>query len=251
MNQQNHNLLCDDLIPYLLDPDHIHQNQIEHHIQSCPVCQKNKVEFEEIMAMLAQSVPLKEAPADWKDDILNEVWAHEDDSLYKTKPSLRPNWFLRIKNQFTPLSAAVIGFLLAVLTFTVAEYVQLNTENKVLQHNMTLALQHTDKANGAGGRVLIMEQNGMIELYVMTEDLPPLVDNQVYQVWLIKNGKRDNAGIFRVNENGEGLLRYVMDSKNFTYDSIGITLEPDGQGTQPRGEKVLGTELNTSIDKEA
>jgi hypothetical protein len=65
------------------------------------------------------------------------------------------------------------------------------------------------------------------------------VDQQVYQVWLINDNERRSAGTFHVDSNGVGLLAMPVSSNDFTFQSVGISLEPDDKGNQPRGVKVF------------
>lgn len=93
----------------------------------------------------------------------------------------------------------------------------------------------------AAGRAWIMKKGNSMELVLQTSGLPRLQGNQVYQVWLVKNGERNNCGTFRVDPEGNGVLTYVIDEQDRAFDTIGITLEPDSEGKQPRGKKILGT----------
>ncbi|MEB3100594.1 anti-sigma factor [Ferviditalea candida] len=65
--------------------------------------------------------------------------------------------------------------------------------------------------------------------------------DEAYQVWLIKDGIRHNAGTLRADHQGNGVLTYRLNGDDKAFDAIGITLEPDSHGTRPRGKKVLGT----------
>ena len=62
--------------------------------------------------------------------------------------------------------------------------------------------------------------------------------DEAYQVWLIKDGQRSSAGTFRVSDTsrGIGLLAMPIQGGKLDFDAIGITLEPDEHGSQPRGD---------------
>ncbi|CAM4246218.1 anti-sigma factor [Paenibacillus alkaliterrae] len=66
-------------------------------------------------------------------------------------------------------------------------------------------------------------------------------DTQAYQVWLLQDGERRSAGTFRVDEQGIGVLALPIAADSPSFDSIGIKLEPDDRGDQPRGEKMFGS----------
>ncbi|CAG7646238.1 hypothetical protein PAESOLCIP111_05121 [Paenibacillus solanacearum] len=93
----------------------------------------------------------------------------------------------------------------------------------------------------ARGQAWLTKQGGTMLLVLQTSGLPELQDEQAYQVWLVKNGDRVNGGTFRVDAQGNGVLTYKIDESQRSFDTIGITLEPDPTGTKPRGKKVLGT----------
>jgi hypothetical protein len=44
-----------------------------------------------------------------------------------------------------------------------------------------------------------------------------------------------------VDDQGNGVLTYNISAKYIGFDAVGVTLEPDANGDQPRGKKVLGT----------
>ncbi|CAG7644465.1 anti-sigma factor domain-containing protein [Paenibacillus allorhizosphaerae] len=93
----------------------------------------------------------------------------------------------------------------------------------------------------ARGQAWLMKQGGTMQLVLQASGLPELQGEQAYQVWLVKNGDRVNGGTFRVDAQGNGVLTYKIDEAERSFDTIGITLEPDPKGTKPRGKKVLGT----------
>ncbi|MEF3306824.1 anti-sigma factor [Paenibacillus sp. GYB003] len=94
---------------------------------------------------------------------------------------------------------------------------------------------------GATGQAWLMKKGDSMQLVLQTSGLPSLTGNEAYQVWLVKNGERHNCGTFRVDDKGNGIMTYPIDDDDRTFDTIGITLEPDSKGTLPRGKKVLGT----------
>jgi hypothetical protein len=70
--------------------------------------------------------------------------------------------------------------------------------------------------------------------------LPATQGSESYQMWMTNAGKRWSCGTFQVGKEGAGLLLYTL-KKDAHFDSIGVTLEPDAAGKQPRGRKVFGS----------
>jgi Anti-sigma-K factor rskA len=85
-----------------------------------------------------------------------------------------------------------------------------------------------------------LQQGEDKRLVVQVNNLPRLEGSEVYQVWILKNGNRENAGIFKPDESGAGVLTYQL-AQNSDFDQIGITVEPDQYSTQPRGKKIMGS----------
>ncbi|SFL49637.1 Anti-sigma-K factor rskA [Paenibacillus sp. 1_12] len=93
----------------------------------------------------------------------------------------------------------------------------------------------------ATGKCFIKQQGDAKQLVLQVNGLNKNTGDWAYQVWFVKEGVRYNGGTFRVNEKGDGVLTYDLTPAESTFETLGITLEPDAQGTKPRGKKVLGT----------
>lgn len=94
---------------------------------------------------------------------------------------------------------------------------------------------------GASGRGWVRQQGESRQLVLEVNGLQANTGEQAYQLWVIKEGKRFNGGTFRVDVKGSSIMTCDLNVTHGTFEAIGITLEPDGKGTQPRGKKVLGT----------
>jgi hypothetical protein len=90
------------------------------------------------------------------------------------------------------------------------------------------------------GQAMLYKQGDKKQLVFQLQGLSKTKGTEAYQVWLIDDGNRKSAGTFHVDEQGNGFLTYQM-QEEISFDAIGISLEPDANGTQPRGKKVLGT----------
>lgn len=90
------------------------------------------------------------------------------------------------------------------------------------------------------GLVTIVLDTKGTHLLVQAEKLPELSGSEAFQVWLIKGDIKQSAGTF-LSSQGTGAMYYTFDPQG--YDTVAITLEPDGQGEQPRGRMVLTAKL--------
>jgi len=73
--------------------------------------------------------------------------------------------------------------------------------------------------------------------------LKPLKGDQIYQVWLLKDGKPVPAGAFEPDASGKGAVYHTIDDDGTKWDTIAITLEPKAGNTLPEGEIVLSSAL--------
>ncbi|OKP87335.1 anti-sigma factor domain-containing protein [Paenibacillus sp. P32E] len=86
-----------------------------------------------------------------------------------------------------------------------------------------------------GLATIVIDAKGT-HLLVQAEKLPELSGSEAFQVWLIKGDVKKSAGTF-LSSAGTGAMYYTFDPQG--YDTVAITLEPDGQGEQPRGRPIL------------
>lgn len=108
-----------------------------------------------------------------------------------------------------------------------------------------ILLRPTPEAAGATGEAILVRQQGGVRFLLQAGGLPRLQGGQAYQLWLIDGSTRVSAGTFVVDRDGMGgLAGWIPDGQPF--QGLGITLEPDAQGVQPRGRRVLGGALASS-----
>jgi cell division protein FtsL len=69
---------------------------------------------------------------------------------------------------------------------------------------------------------------------VFATGLPPLPDDQVYQVWVVTlEGESLSLGTFEINEDGDGALVFAADEPIQDYTHIGISTEQRGGSLTP------------------
>ena len=69
--------------------------------------------------------------------------------------------------------------------------------------------------------------------------LPPLPPDQVYQCWLVSGDKRMSGGMFRLEEDGRGMLVVKAPMPLDSVDIMRVTIEPSGGSGEPRGSPYL------------
>jgi anti-sigma-K factor RskA len=105
---------------------------------------------------------------------------------------------------------------------------------------ITVSLKSTGEQPRALGQ-LIADPNDQSAVLVIS-GLPPLEPGQTYQVWLIGNAPV-SAGLLTVDENGQSVLIVTSQEAIGSFNSLGISIEPEGGSEQPTGEIVVLSEL--------
>ena len=95
-----------------------------------------------------------------------------------------------------------------------------------------------------GARGLMMMSRSKTRALLLVVNLPALSRDQVYQVWLVKNGHKYGAGTFTVDSTGYGQAVIIPLAPFAEFDSLAITPEPmGGSATTPTGNDVLQGDL--------
>ena len=105
---------------------------------------------------------------------------------------------------------------------------------------ITVSLKGTDVQPRAQGQ-LIADPNETSAVLVIS-GLPPLEPGKTYQVWLI-GGAPVSAGLLTVDENGQSVLIITSEQAIGSFNSLGISIEPEGGSEQPTGDIVVLSEL--------
>jgi anti-sigma-K factor RskA len=176
-------------------------------------------------------------------------------------PRPRAAWLQNIFQTFS-LGAAVLAILWAVILNI--QLSQLRTEvsrlgdalvaqsNSLQQINQTLSqtpavqtvtisLKGTDVRPQAQGQ-LIADPNSQSAVLVIT-GLGALEPGKTYQVWLIDSSGPKSAGLLSVDTKGQAVLIVSSDETIGSFQSLGISVEPQGGSPQPTGEIVVLSDL--------
>ncbi|WP_313235981.1 anti-sigma factor [Sporosarcina ureae] len=180
-----------------------------------------------------------EEPLGLKEEVLNFVLESEDENVTpwgKIKTLIQS-----VRNQFTPLTTSMSAAMLLGIFMLITPLIQGPSVEKFSEISATMKLNVAEGEDGeVYGQAFLINKSGKEELVVSVFDFPQTKGQEVYQVWLIDNGQRQSAGIFRPDKEGYGVLTVDMSKLN-SFDTIGITLEPNTNSKQPRGKKIVGT----------
>jgi hypothetical protein len=217
-----------------MQPD-VHRTYLAHTV-GCLACQMLLTEVSETLAFMAYAAPDNPPPASLREKVLVRIAAEGHKDLQNKRRSRR-----------TLLLWAAAGA--AAIALSIGTYALLQVDR--LQHQWSgfqraaplersVSLTGTERAPAASGLVLITPEGKSTRVVIQARGLPPLQTGEAYQLWLIKDGTRTNGGVFIVDGLGTGSIVTWLPA-DVTFDAMGVTREPDAFGTQPRGQKVLGS----------
>ncbi|OKP87964.1 hypothetical protein A3844_09140 [Paenibacillus helianthi] len=249
--------------------------EFETHLTGCADCRKVVEELREIVDVLPLASEEVSPPEGMKERVLGRVLAVEEskktslaDALERSTvrgvhetivpPAPAPETPFSpsaVKAKATPLSRNSLlrgaCAILAVAAAALAIYsVSLQRDVSGLKKQLALtgAPSTELKVNevvqlgpaaqdivAKGLATIVIDAKGT-HLLVQAEKLPELSGSEAFQVWLIKGDVKKSAGTF-LSSAGTGAMYYTFDPQG--YDTVAITLEPDGQGEQPRGRPIL------------
>lgn len=243
--------VCERCLEYVageLDP--AERVAFEGHLPGCPDCRREIAELGAVWEALQADMERKEPPRDLK----SQVFAALDVLEGKRSPRMRPMPATRRKLTGLAVALAAIVTLVAGLLWRFGdggpqqEPVPVWLENALAAPaaEMERLVPLRPAGEGAGDRAYgfacIVRQGEARQLVVYVFGARRTSGEEAYQVWLIRGGERQSAGTFRVDgERGIGVLAIPVRSGTVSFDTIGITLEPDARGSQPRGPKMFET----------
>ncbi|ASK61131.1 hypothetical protein CFK37_02440 [Virgibacillus phasianinus] len=238
---------CEHLLYYIANTlDETERNSFKRHLNHCEECRKEYQQLMETWEELQFDFEEQEVPQSLKAEVLDYVFENDNQTTDLTMKDKLKRWGLFLKRQFTPLTTTIVLVMLVVISGLTFVSIQSNnqlaneTNNPIaILSSMTLTATDENSSN-ATGNAFIVKEGEERKLVIQVNDLPKPEGDKVYQVWLLENGERQNAGIFTTNESGSGILTYQLSNEQ-SFDKIGITMEPDQSSTQPKGKKVIGS----------
>lgn len=240
-----------ELLPgYALDALEIEeQARVSRHLAGCSICQKELEQYRATVDYMSQAVPMAVPTAGLRQRVVIKV-----NHASRRRPALVPpepvqkNFWETFRSMFSnPARVAVFGLLTVLILIlginNLVLYQKINDlQTRVPGSNIrVIRLDGSTNAPQTVGYMMIFSNENAGTLAV--QEAPQLEPGYQYQVWLILAGKRTSGGVFSVNENGYGSLQISADQPLEKFDSVGITIEPQGGSPAPTGSKILGGSL--------
>jgi len=241
MQETEHTQIIELIPAYALNSlDAEDAEMVMRHLESCAACQAELAAFESVVNVLPLAAPDIDPSAPLKDRLMHriqQVTTEEKAESSVPKPISQTPW-----QQFT---TALSDFLaeprrrpvavLVILVLLLGSFFIWRQLNPPISQ---FVLTPTEIAPGAQGVIEVVGNGRQASLTV--NDLPQLEADRQYQLWLIKDGQRENGGVFSVNANGWQHVTIDATQPLVNYAAFGITIEPAGGSPGPTGERVLG-----------
>jgi anti-sigma-K factor RskA len=222
--------------------DEAESQEVCQHLEHCSACQAELNAYLLLVGQLATTVPQREPPVRLRAAILQKAVAQAAQAQ-STRPGWKA-WFSRVLSPAVGLAGLAVILVLVGLNLALWQQLQHPPAAPVptpAAAAFRLVKMAPPQAGDASG-LLIISQDGEYGTLVV-DGLKILDATQQYQLWLIKDGKRTNGGVFSVEDSGYGMLEVVSPLPLADYQSFGITIEPFGGSPGPTGPKVLGGNL--------
>lgn len=232
---------CDQLIDYF--NQHLTEDErlrFEAHLSTCQTCQEELEQLEALVGGVAFLSEPAEPPTGMKARILDNVFAEEETEPKKAELTTVTPLTASKKTQKTSWGAFALAAAL-FLSLVGNGYLLLNQDEP-----SGITLTDTVPLEGESeGVAYLAEQDGNRQLIVQTNGLAPLEANEVYQVWLLKNGSPIPTGAFVTDDKGNGTVIYTLDSNEseIDWDTVAVTKEPERGNSTPEGDIVLSASL--------
>lgn len=230
---------------------------LQAHLERCARCRLTLAELQAAAELVAYATPAAVPPAGMRERVLDHVTRRPQSDAAPR----RSRWSGRLTG-WMPFGAAAAVALLALSTGVLGSRVQsLRTQlarAEVWEHvayEWALAAEQANKdprvkvipmanspeAAGSGGTVYMVPSQTGTRVVISVWGLHQPRGENVYHLWLIRDGERRSGGTFVTDADGRGGA--VLNLPGVDFQQVGITLEPDARGMTPRGQKVLGASL--------
>jgi anti-sigma-K factor RskA len=233
-----------DVLPALalgsLDSDEAVRAQ--EHLSSCLICRSELSDFESLAAQMAFAIPPVEPPPDLRNRLMERVQAP------RPQPQPRPvqkvpsrSWWERLLPAW---GVASLVLIIALAAFNLLLWQRFNGMDFFTTPGglRAVPLMPANTTSRATGFVLVSADGEDGALIV--DGLPPLTEDQEYQLWLLRNGEKISGAVFSTDEHYYGGTRIRAPRSLLEYSAAEITVEPTGGSSQPTGVQVLSGPLH-------
>ncbi|OFW78246.1 MAG: hypothetical protein A2201_03035 [Alicyclobacillus sp. RIFOXYA1_FULL_53_8] len=235
------------------------RSRMTRHVKECVDCQIKLDDVRTILEGFPQGISPLRPPSSLREKTLAAAFAARSPAEVKAQPEgakrhtrglFARDLFGRLltisAQRWLVVSTLALLFVSGTLSVKVAlDHSQLTELQAKLAQQKVAAyeLKPTSLARQAVGKAIVEQNGGELHVYVVISHTLPTQGNQVYHVWLWRNGSRISAGMFHVDRSGQAVFQGSLTGAWAGLNGIGITLEPNANTTTPVGPKVFGAQL--------
>lgn len=219
----------------------------ELHLLHCSDCRKEVEEWKTVLEVLSIDMERMEPPKDLKDQVFEAISSYDREQGKLT----RGDRVFRAKRWFRyGIASVVIGLAAAGSLWNYQIYHEYGDAPIPIEEALSVSAAQIEQLiplkpvagdSYAYGVACIVDNGHNKQFIVYVFGAEETAGTEAYQVWLLHNGERKSAGTFRVNDQGIGVLAMPIETQTPVFDEIGITIEPDDRGDQPRGTKAFAS----------
>lgn len=214
---------------------------LQAHLQTCQTCQAELEAYQQVGQGLMAALPPRVLPTTVRKKL--QLRLRDSSQLIRRQRG----WAF----SFGQIAAAAVIFLLLgtnVLAFVqIRDLRQKQTElaaqlgkNQTILGMLTASTEIHPVANDTFSANLLLDREKNLA-YLLAWNLPPLPEDQAYQIWLIDpQGQETSAGLFRPETDKPFTSAALMTSRTFVeFVGIEVTIEPRGGSDSPTGSQVF------------
>ena len=219
--------------------------QVQAHLAGCASCQ---AELREIEAV-TNDLPLALAEIEPPPSLQQQLMARVAPPQTITEPAPEPTFWQQITAVFQQNKAfaysqvALIALVLVLLAGTLLLWQQVNELSSGPQPGRLQAvhLVSTGIIPDADGYITVSGDG--LSGAIILDKVPELDEEQIYQLWLVKDGERVSAALISVDELEYGGGRVRAPESLFNYELAEVTIETAEGSPQPTTEVILSAPL--------
>lgn len=205
--------------------------QFRTHLDACAACQQEVREFEAVAALMGASEALP-PPTHLKARVMAAADKQSQLPPRVTDIATAP------KARWTPRILGAAASVILVVAAGIAVTQMQDEPDSLLAAGVTRVFEAPDARTltvdtSNGGEVEVALSESLDEMAVDTDELPALTEAQVYQLWAIRDGTAESAGVLTDPDRGAAMDLPGEDV------AIAITIEPSGGSEQPTTEPIV------------
>lgn len=210
--------------------------QFKRHLEECPACSQEVRELQQAAATMGMSEAVA-PPAHLKPKVLAAA-----DRMPQLPPQTRHGNVIAVPRhrwttRFLLAAAAVVVIVAGAVGIAQIAGDEQTEQPSMLADGVVRVFQADDARSATmetqnGGKISVAASPGLNQMAVDTDELPPLDDEHVYQLWALHDGVTESVGILEPDK-GAFMDMPTPDTE------VAITVEPLGGSQQPTTDPIM------------